>query len=321
MMTQPPTRILVLGAGIAGLLFTLRLSGKIDRSSVQITLVDEADTFIVRPRLHEFATHQRIFSRPFLQILRKTPVQFVQGRVSSLDPKGRRVTVLDQHQREQELEYDYLVYALGSMTDRHNVPGVAEYAYSLQARGPFGASALRARLPEIAARGGQVVVCGAGATGIETAAQVASVYQEIKVSLVTRGALARSWNESVADQIRRRLVSLGVEIIEQSHVRMSAYTASIMGAHGADCVSARLTGSTPKPLSFAYLAQAIALGQRHALFLTLSADDQVRPPSITGRLGAFTREVFIRFVIAATMAQQRFPGLFVWLGKRRYEQA
>jgi NADH dehydrogenase FAD-containing subunit len=106
-----------------------------------------------------------------------------------------------------------------------------------------------------------------------------------------------------------------------SHVRMSAYTASIMGAHGADCVSAMLTGSTPKPLSFSYLAQAIALGQRHAMFLTLSADDQARPPSITGRLGAFTREVFIRFVIAATLAQHRFPGLFVWLGKRRYEQA
>jgi NADH dehydrogenase FAD-containing subunit len=115
--------------------------------------------------------------------------------------------------------------------------------------------------------------------------------------------------------------ALPVEDPGVSHVRMSAYTASIMGAHGADCVSARLTGSTPKPLSFAYLAQAIALGQRHTLFLTLSADDQVRPPSITGRLGAFTREVFIRFVIAATMAQQRFPGLFVWLGKRRYEQA
>jgi NADH dehydrogenase FAD-containing subunit len=106
-----------------------------------------------------------------------------------------------------------------------------------------------------------------------------------------------------------------------SHVRMSAYTASIMGAHGADCVSAMLTGSTPKPLSFAYLAQAIALGQRHAMFLTLSPDDQARPPYITGRVGAFTREVFIRFVIAATLAQHRFPGLFVWLGKRRYEQA
>ncbi len=47
-MTQPSTRILVLGAGIAGLLFTLRLSGKVKHSSVQITLVNEADTFIVR---------------------------------------------------------------------------------------------------------------------------------------------------------------------------------------------------------------------------------------------------------------------------------
>jgi hypothetical protein len=59
----------------------------------------------------------------------------------------------------------------------------------------------------------------------------------------------------------------------------------------------------------------------YAMFLTLSPDDQARPPYITGRVGAFTREVFIRFVIAATLAQQRFPCLFVWLGKRRYEQA
>ena len=397
-MTQPSTRILVLGAGIAGLLFTLRLSGKVDRKAFQITLVDEADTFTVRPRLHEFATNQRIFSRPFLEILRKTQVQFLQGRVTSLDPNQHRVTVLDQ-QQQHELEYDYLVYALGSMTDRQNVPGVAQYAYSLSASGPFSAEALRERLPALGARGGQVVICGAGATGVETAAQVASIYPQIKVSLVTRGSFALSWNRGVADQIRRRLVSLGVEIIEQSnisavraqsvvleggralacdlciwttgfvvqplareagltvnerdqilvdpflrsvshqeiyaigdaaspiedpgvsHVRMSAFTASIMGAHGADCLSAMLVGKTPKPLSFAYLAQAIALGQHNAMFLTLSPDDQARPPYITGRLGAFTREVFIRFVIAATLAQHRFPGLFVWLGKRRYEQA
>jgi NADH dehydrogenase len=397
-MTQPSTRILVLGAGIAGLLFTLRLSGKVARESVQITLVDEADTFTVRPRLHEFATNQRVFNRPFSQILRKTQVQFLQGRVTSLDPSQHRVTVQDQ-QQQHELTYDYLVYALGSMTDRQNVPGVEQYAYSLSARGPFSASALRERLPEIGARGGQVVVCGGGATGIETAAQVASVYPQIKVSLVTEGSLALFWNKSVADVIRRRLVSLGVEIVDQStvravraqsvvldqghelacdlciwtagfvvqpqareaglavnerdqilvdpflrsvshpqiyaigdaaspvedpgvsHVRMSAFTASIMGAHGADCLSAILVGKTPKPLSFAYLAQAIALGQRHAIFFTLSPDDRPRPPYITGWLGALTREAVVNFVVTATLAQRRFPGLFTWLGKGRYEQA
>ena len=398
-MTHPSTRILVLGAGIAGLLFTLRLAGKVARESVQITLVDEADTFTVRPRLHEFATNQRVFQRSFPQILRNTQVQFLQARVTSLDPSQHRVTVQDQQQQQHELGYDYLVYALGSMTDRHSVPGVAEYAYSLSARGPFSAAALRERLPAIQARGGQVIVCGGGATGIETAAQVASVYPHIKVSLVTHGSLALSWDKSVAEAIRRRLVRLNVEIVDQSevravrahsvaldqgrelecdlciwtagfvvqpqareaglavnerdqmlvdpflrsvshqeiyaigdaaspvedpgvaHVRMSAFTAGIMGAHGADCLSAILSGKMPKPLSFAYLAQAIALGRHHAIFFPLSPDDRPRPPYITGWLGSLTREAAVSFVVTATLSQRRFPGLFVWLGKGRYEQA
>jgi NADH:quinone reductase (non-electrogenic) len=317
-MTQPSTRILILGAGVAGLLFTLRLAGKVAHKSVQITLVDASDTFIVRPRLHEFATKQRDFRRTFREVLRNTPVQFLQARVISLDPGQHRVTVQVAQEHQQELTYDYLVYALGSLTDRHSVPGVADYAYSLSASGPFSAATLRETLPTIAERGGQVVVCGGGATGIETAAQVASVYPQIKVSLVTRGPLALSWDTSVAEAIRRRLMSLGIEIVEQSqvsavrshsvaldqgrelacslciwaagfvvqplpreaglpvnerdqmlvdpflrsishqeiyaigdaaspvenpgvaHVRMSAFTAGIMGAHGADCVNAML---------------------------------------------------------------------------------
>ena len=110
-MTQPSTRILVLGAGIAGLLFTLRLAGKVAREPVQITLIDESDTFTVRPRLHEFATRQRVFRRSFLEILRKTRVKFLQGRVISLDPSRRRITVQDQQQHE--LEYDYLIMRWG----------------------------------------------------------------------------------------------------------------------------------------------------------------------------------------------------------------
>ncbi len=398
-MTQPSTRILVLGAGVAGLLFTLRLAGKVERSSVQITLVDASDTFIVRPRLHEFATKQRDFRHTFREILRKTPVQFIQARVISLDPSQHRVMVQVEQEQQQELTYDYLVYALGSLTDRYSVPGVADYAYSLSASGPFSAAALRETLPAIAERSGQVVVCGGGATGIETAAQVASVYPRIKVSLVTQGSLALSWGKNVADTIRRRLVSLGIEIVDQStvravraqsvvldqerelacdlciwtagfvvqplawesglainergqilvdpflrsvshpqiyaigdaaspvedpgvpHVRMSAFTAGIMGAHGADCLSAILAGKTPKPLSFAYLAQAIALGRHNAIFLALSPDDRPRPPYITGRLGSLTREAAVNFVVKATLAQRRFPGLFTWLGKGRYEQA
>src|SRR5690348_7356893 len=128
-MTQPSTRILVLGAGIAGLLFTLRLAGNVAREPVQITLIDESDTFTARPRLHGFATGQHVFRRPFLETLCKTQVQLRQGRVIGLAPSRHGITVQDQQQHE--LEYDYLLDALGSLPARHSVPGVAEYAYRL----------------------------------------------------------------------------------------------------------------------------------------------------------------------------------------------
>jgi hypothetical protein len=102
---------------------------------------------------------------------------------------------------------------------------------------------------------------------------------------------------------------------------MCAFTAGIMGAHGADCVSAILTGSMPKPLSFAYLAQAIALGRRHAIFFPLTPDDRPRPPYITGWLGSLARVGGISFVVAAMLVQRRLPGVFMWPGKGRYEQA
>ncbi len=392
--TQPSTRILVIGAGYAGLLFTMRLAGKVARQNVHIALVNESDTFTERPRLLQFATNQVIQWRSLPQMLRRTQVQFIQGRVTSIDPAHQEIVVVDQ-QHTHHMEYDYLVYALGSVTDRQTVPGLAEYAYTLAASGPLSAAALRETLPSVEARHGHVVICGGGATGIETAAEVATAYPHIKVHLVTKGPFSLFLGKTVASSIRRSLTRVGVEIIDQttvaavrahsvvidqgreipcdlcvwtggfvasslareaglavnernqivvdpflrsiSHpeiyaigdaahpredpgvpvVRMSAVTATIMGAHGADCLSAVLRGKTPRPLSFAYLGQGIALGRHNAIGFNNYPDDKPYPPYFTGWLGYLIREGFVRYLATAT---QR-PGIFVWLGKRRYESA
>jgi NADH dehydrogenase FAD-containing subunit len=395
--TKPSPRILVIGAGYAGLLFTMRLAGKVARQQVQIALVNESDTFTERPRLHQFATNQAVQWRSLPQMLRRTSVQFIQGRVTSIDPAHHEIVLMHQ-QQTQHLAYDYLVYALGSETDRKTVPGVAEYAYTLTASGPLSAAALRDTLPSIEARGGQIVVAGGGATGIETAAEVASAYPHIKVRLVTREPLALFLGKSVASSIRRSLQRLGIEIIDQvgvtavhaqsvitnqgselacdlciwtggfvapplakeaglavnernqivvdpflrsiSHpeiyaigdaaspredpgvrVRMSAVTATIMGAHGADSLSAVLQGKAPRPFSFAYLGQGIALGRHNAIGFNNYPDDKPRPPYFTGWLGYHIREAFVRYLAAAPRLERRWPGLFVWPGKRRYETA
>ncbi|MFL5659924.1 MAG: NAD(P)/FAD-dependent oxidoreductase, partial [Ktedonobacteraceae bacterium] len=215
--TQPSTRILVIGAGYAGLLFTKRLAGKVASPNVHLSLVNESDTFTERPRLHQFATNQVIQWRSLPQTLRQTHVQFIQGRVTSIDPAHHEIVVVDQ-QQTHHLEYDYLVYALGSVTDRQAVPGVAEYAYTLAASGPLSAAALRETLPSVQARHGHIVVCGGGATGIETAAEVATAYPHIKVHLVTQGPFGLFLGKTVASSIRRSLTRVGVEIIDQTTV-------------------------------------------------------------------------------------------------------
>src|SRR5438552_13833983 len=166
----------------------MRLAGKVARQHIQIALVNDSDTFTERPHLPEFATNQVIQWRSLPQMLRRTHVQFIQGRVTSIDPAHHEIVVVDQ-QHTQHMEYDYLVYALGSVTDRQRVPGVAQYAYTLAPSGPLSAAALRETLPSVQARHGHVVVSGGGATGIETAAEVARAYPHSKVQLVTRAHL------------------------------------------------------------------------------------------------------------------------------------
>ena len=80
-MQKPKTKIVVLGAGYAGLLATMRLAGKTRRDNVAITLVNASKNFVERLRLHRFATNQKIPARSLPEFLNGTGVAFVRGFV------------------------------------------------------------------------------------------------------------------------------------------------------------------------------------------------------------------------------------------------
>jgi hypothetical protein len=101
---------------------------------------------------------------------------------------------------------------------------------------------------------------------------------------------------------------------------MGAFTATVMGVHAADCLTDVLRGKAPHPLSFAYLAQGIALGRRDAIFFSIYPDDKAYPPYFTGRLGYWIRAfgvVYLRFLVRS----ERRPGFLFVLGKGRYTAA
>ncbi|MGA8328292.1 MAG: FAD-dependent oxidoreductase, partial [Mycobacterium sp.] len=112
------------------------------------------------------------------------------------------------------LDYDYLIYAVGSTgVLPASVPGAAEFAYSVA---DFDkAEQLRDTLADLHFDA-PVTVVGAGLTGIETASELAE--QGRRVSLVCGGALGPSLSKPGRRSVAKWLRRLGVDVQEAAVV-------------------------------------------------------------------------------------------------------
>ncbi|HEX2621964.1 MAG TPA: FAD-dependent oxidoreductase, partial [Phototrophicaceae bacterium] len=183
--------IVIIGAGYAGLIAALRLSGKNRGQSVEITLINASDQFAKRPLMHQAAATQSNQPLPFVPLrkwLANTPIHFIQGLVTAIDPIAQVVTTQTGTETRQH-PYTYLVYALGSRADVDAVPGISDFAYTLDVSGTRGALALRDQLLKRKNTPARVIICGGGATGIETAAEIKDLYPDMQVTLVTAGEM------------------------------------------------------------------------------------------------------------------------------------
>jgi len=217
-MKQQNIQIVVLGAGYAGMMAALRLSGKTRKLGAEVVLVNGVDTFVQRPRLHQAATGQPVLQTPISEMLRGTRVQFLQGWVSAIHPATRCVTIKTA-QRVEELGYDYLVYALGSAVDQDTVPGLREHAYVLDPRGSNASGAVLERLRAISQSGGQVVVVGGGATGIEGATEIKGWFPNMHVSLVTDSKFGAFKGTRIERHFREAFRKQDISIHEGCRVR------------------------------------------------------------------------------------------------------
>src|SRR5215212_3734966 len=126
-------RIVVLGAGYSGAIAAGRLAKRLHREEVAITLVNAEPDFVERVRMHQLAVGQELKPRPFSEMFAGTGVELKVARVTGVDVDRRTVDVIDANGTE-ELEYDTLVYALGSDWNDHGVPGAAEHAHPIASR-------------------------------------------------------------------------------------------------------------------------------------------------------------------------------------------
>lgn len=113
-------RVLVLGAGYAGMAAAIQLAARVKgHRGVHVTLVNAQERFTERMRLHMTGTGQRLVDLSVPELLTGTGAQFIRGWVTAVDTDARTVRIDD----DRILHYDTLVYGLGGVADTAAAPG------------------------------------------------------------------------------------------------------------------------------------------------------------------------------------------------------
>ncbi|MFB8245979.1 NAD(P)/FAD-dependent oxidoreductase [Streptomyces sp. NPDC055952] len=252
-------RIIVLGAGYTGATAAGRIAKRLHREDVAVTLVDAEPDFVERVRMHQLAVGRELTPRPLAEMFAGTGVTPKLARVTGIDADARRVTVSTGGGTE-ELEYDTLVYALGSGWDDQGVPGAAEHAHEIASR--RGALRLRERLAGLAA-GQPVVVVGGGLTGVEAATEIAEARPDLHVALAARGGLGDWLSDKGSRHLRQVFARLGITVHENTEVTAvgADHVVTADGTAVPAAVTVWTTGFAVHPIARASALQVGETGQ------------------------------------------------------------
>ncbi|MFY1687053.1 NAD(P)/FAD-dependent oxidoreductase [Plantactinospora sp. WMMB782] len=207
-------RIAVLGAGYAGAAAAGYLARHLHPDDFEITVVNAEPDFVERMRLHQLAAGQELRRFGLAEMFAGTGIRLRVARVSAVDVDRRNVTVLDGGGTDL-IEYDSLLYTLGSTVGDQGVPGVSEHAFHVAGRP--AALRLRRHLDELG-EGGAVLIVGGNLTAIEIATEIAECRPGLRVTLATTGELGGWLGRKSRQHLLRAFDRLGIAVHEHSTV-------------------------------------------------------------------------------------------------------
>ena len=205
------TNVVVIGGGYAGAMAANRLT---QRDDVTVTLINPRPTFVERIRLHQLVGGSDDAVVDYRDVLAEG-IRLVVDTVTLINAPERIVTLATGG----TVDYDYLIYAVGSASADSGVPGAAEFGYPIATL--EAAERLRSVI-DAAPATAAVTVVGAGPTGIETAAELAELGRT--VTLVCGGVLGPYLHPRGRRSVAKRLAELGVTVLDGPDSTVTAVT-------------------------------------------------------------------------------------------------
>ena len=226
-----PTRVVIIGAGFAG----LTLAQKLAAAPAQLTLIDRDNYHLFQPLLYQVATaalSPADIAEPVRRLLRRNrAVQVVLGEIASISAEQRRVRLCDG----KIIEFDILVMAAGSTHSYFGHPEWEQYAPSLKTisdartiRSRMLLCFERAELSEDSAERDRLmtfVVVGGGPSGVELAGSMAEL---------ARHSLAKDFRHIDPTSARIILLEAGAAILSAFPKPLQAYARKKLSALGVE---------------------------------------------------------------------------------------
>ncbi|MCB4810905.1 NAD(P)/FAD-dependent oxidoreductase [Methylovorus menthalis] len=191
--------VVIVGGGAGGLELATRLGDKLGRNGkAEITLIDRTRTHVWKPLLHEIAAGSMNPDKHELEYLAQAHwhhFRFRLGSMDGLDRAKKEVYIAPFYDEDgveiiprRTFKYDTLIIAIGSTTNDFGIAGAREYSIALDTQDQaerfhrrLHNALVRAHTQNVPLQAGQleVAIVGAGATGVELAAELHNTTREL----------------------------------------------------------------------------------------------------------------------------------------------
>lgn len=191
--------IVIVGGGAGGLELATRLGDSLGRQGkASITLIDKSKTHVWKPLLHEIAAGSMNPEKHELVYLAQAHwhhFNFRLGSMDQLDRANQEISIAPNYDEDgveviprRTFKYDTLIIAVGSTTNDFGVKGAREHSIALDTQEQaerfhrrLHNALLRAQTQTTPVQAGQleVVIVGAGATGVELSAELHNTTREL----------------------------------------------------------------------------------------------------------------------------------------------